>query len=976
MKIYQSRPIVIVAILILIIFTVEALIMGLLYYLSPPAGLVSAVLDAILLSFLLSPLIYHFVARPLVRYAQDQIESRKQMAQEREFLASVLDSLTHPLYVIDASDYSVIMANTASGNADKTGAKCYEVTHNRSTPCNGEDLPCLLRKVKQSGQPAVAEHVHQNGNGEPSFLEIHAFPVFNSEGELKEIIEYSLDRTEHKAALAALRDSEKELLHLRESALEGIFRSSPDGQIDYANLAMARIFGFDSVEEILKINARELYFDIEDREKLMAEFEAHGQVVHQELRMRNRNGKEIWVRESARVRRDSSGKIRYYEGFLSDITQMKEAEQATQAALHDLQAAQEYAQLLVDSSLDMIISVDADRKIKEFNQAAEQAFGYHKEEVLGRSASLLYADEEEGHEMYKAAREAGHLVREITNRRKNGDTFPSLLAASRLTDKSGEFVGLMGVSRDITQTKLVEQTLVAERERLAITLRGIADSVISTDVKGNIVLINRAAKELLGCSKKQAQGRPMTKIFKTVDAETGEPVVIPFDEILTRGREVRSGTNLAVVTRKGKMLRIDYTATPLRDHESALVGVVIVFRDITAKLQLETEMLRAQRLESVGDIAGGLAHDFNNLLSSVGLNISLARLQVGNDVDVGESLRHAEHSVQMARGISKQLMLFTRGGAPEKVEIDFRPHLEESVKFALGGSRVVPEFNLPDNLWVVEIDPSQINQVIHNLAINAAQAMPEGGTLTVSGKNVEAGKIKDPSKGTYLEDNYVMITFQDTGDGIPSEILDRIFDPYFTTRKEGSGLGLFSCYTILNKHNGWIGAASLPGQGSTFTFYLPAAAGTVDRAPENEWFDLGSGRILVMDDEEAIRRVMTSLIEVLGYQVETVTDGEEAVVHYRVAQEKDEPFDAVILDLTVPAGMGGLDTVKQLRKLDPHLKAIVSSGHVTHDALENYQKYGFAGVIRKPCTGEQLSRVLVSVMAERGKKKEVLDPQA
>ncbi len=976
MRIYHSRPIVIVAILILIIFSVEALIMGFLFYLLPPAGLVTAVLDAALLSLLLSPLIYYFVAQPLVRYAEDQIEARKQMVQNREFLASVLDSLTHPLYVIDSSDYSITIANTASGYADKTGAKCYKVTHNRSTPCTGEDHPCPLRKVKQSGQPEIVEHVHQNGNGEPRFLEIHAFPVFNSEGELKEIIEYSLDRTEHKAALTALRDSEQELRQLHETALEGIFRSRPDGQIVYANLAMARIFGFDSVEEIMKINAGELYFDIEDREKVMAEFETHGQVVHQELRLRSRTGKDIWVHESAQVLRDSSGQIRYYEGFLSDITQMKKAEQAIQAALQDLQTAKEYAQLLVDSSLDMIVSVDADRKIKEFNQAAEQAFGYHKEEVLGRPVNMLYADEEESHEVHKAARELGHLVREITNRRKNGDTFPSLLAASRLTDKSGKYVGVMGVSRDITETKLVEQTLAAERKRLAITLRGIAEGVISTDVKGDIVLINRAAQELLGCSKKQAQGRPMTRIFKTVDAETGEPAVIPFDEILIRGREMSSDRNLAVVTRKGKMLRIDYTATPLRDHESALVGVVIVFRDITEKLQHETEMLRAQRLESVGEITGGLAHDFNNLLSSIGLNISLARLQVGNDVDVGESLRHAEHSVQMARGISKQLMSFTRGGAPDKVEIDLRPHLEESVKFALGGSRVVPEFNLPENLWVVEIDPSQINQVIHNLAINAAQAMPEGGTLTVSGENVKAGKIKYPSKGTYLEDNYVMITFQDTGDGIPSKILDRIFDPYFTTRKEGSGLGLFSCYTILNKHKGWISAASLPGQGSTFTFYLPAAASTVDRVPENERFDLGSGRILVMDDDEDIRRVMTRLIEVLGYQVETVTDGTEAVVHYRVAQEKDEPFNAVILDLTVPAGMGGLDTVKQLRKLDPHLKAIVSSGHVTHDALENYEKYGFNGVIHKPCTGEQLSRILVSVMAESEKKKEVLDSQA
>ena len=236
MRIYQSRPIVIFAILILVIFTVDALIMVFLFYLSAPAGLVTALLDATLLSFLLSPLIYHFVAQPLVRYAEEQIEAQKQMAQNREFLASVLDSLTHPFYVIDASDYSVTMANTASGYADKIGAKCYEVTHNRSTPCTGENHPCLLSKVKQSGQPVVAEHVHQNGNGELRFLEIHAFPVFNSEGELKEIIEYSLDRTEHKAALAALRDSEQELRQLRENALEGIFRSRPDGRLDLDDL--------------------------------------------------------------------------------------------------------------------------------------------------------------------------------------------------------------------------------------------------------------------------------------------------------------------------------------------------------------------------------------------------------------------------------------------------------------------------------------------------------------------------------------------------------------------------------------------------------------------------------------------------------------------------------------------------------------------------------------------------------------------
>ncbi|MBA7705169.1 MAG: response regulator, partial [Calditrichaeota bacterium] len=342
------------------------------------------------------------------------------------------------------------------------------------------------------------------------------------------------------------------------------------------------------------------------------------------------------------------------------------------------------------------------------------------------------------------------------------------------------------------------------------------------------------------------------------------------------------------------------------------------------------------------------------------LNVGTARLKAGKNEEIRDLLQAAEQSIQQAKGITQQLLTFTRGGEPVKTSMALQPMIKESVKFTLHGSKAKSRFDLPDDLWPVEIDPGQINQVINNLALNAVQAMSRGGHLTVTARNVtiEEG---DQRTTALQPGNYVEVAIKDEGVGIPPENIDSIFDPYYTTREKGTGLGLFSVYSIIERHGGWITVESEVDLGTTFTFYLPAAADEEAAAISSEIKE-GSGRVLVMDDDDTICLGLKALLGELGYEVETTANGEEAIERYGEALKSDQPFDAVIMDLTVPGGMGGAEAIGHLKELDPRVRAVVSSGYSTDPIMANYQEYGFEAVLMKPFQLADLSRAMDLVL--------------
>ncbi len=413
--------------------------------------------------------------------------------------------------------------------------------------------------------------------------------------------------------------------------------------------------------------------------------------------------------------------------------------------------------------------------------------------------------------------------------------------------------------------------------------------------------------------------------------------------ILEKQKEAR--TEYRIIHKDGSIKYIR-SAVTFNFLDNDLIRVDGVLMDVTEMKKAEMELMKIQKLESIGVLAGGIAHDFNNILTAILGNISLARIMAKENDKIGNRLLEAEKACLRAKDLTQQLLTFSKGGTPVKKATSLAEMLTEATTFLLRGSNVKPRFEIPKNLWLVDADEGQLAQVINNLVINAKQAMPEGGELSIRAFNY----FYDGRSDLPLErGKYVCFQVEDQGIGIDEESLQKIFDPYFTTKKTGSGLGLAVTFSIIKKHNGHITAQSKVGKGTTFSIYLPASDKTEQTKKEQtENFTPLKGKVLLMDDEEVIRKVGNEMLSSFGLQVELARDGKEAVEIFKQEMEKKSPFDLVILDLTIPGGMGGKETVKELQKIQKDVKAIVSSGYSNDPVMANYQSYGFKGVVIKP----------------------------
>ena len=407
-------------------------------------------------------------------------------------------------------------------------------------------------------------------------------------------------------------------------------------------------------------------------------------------------------------------------------------------------------------------------------------------------------------------------------------------------------------------------------------------------------------------------------------------------------------------TRDGRLVPVEVSATYAEMEGSGSYFCFV--RDLSERKKMEAELLKGQKLESLGVLAGGIAHDFNNLLTGIigYIDLTLRTLMPG-EKNHGW-LENAKKASSRAQGLTQQLLTFARGGEPVKMLVQIRELLEESTRFVLSGSNVKCTSHLADDLWAVNADRGQISQVIQNITLNGAQSMPDGGAITVRAENYTAA-ADNPQ---HLPGGaYVRLEFIDQGAGIAQKDLGKIFDPYFSTKKSGTGLGLTICHSIVSKHNGLIAVESELGVGTKFTIYLPALKDSRPvQAVSQPGVLHGSGRVLVMDDEEQVRGIVGEMLTFLGYEVGFARDGEEAIDLYRRAMAGGSRYDVVIMDLTIPGGMGGREAVLKLREIDPNLKAIVSSGYSNDPVMADFQAYGFQGVASKPFDTERLSRVL------------------
>ena len=541
------------------------------------------------------------------------------------------------------------------------------------------------------------------------------------------------------------------------------------------------------------------------------------------------------------------------------------------------------------------------------------------------------------------------------------------LFAFPLFDNSNNCIGVIEYVRDITARKLAQEELAKEKERLAVTLRSIGEGVITTDTQGKIVLLNKAAEELTGWSQSEAAGRSIQETFRIIDEPSRQPLPDLTPTVIAAGGTLSITENTILIARDESERIVSYSVAPIKDENGHTVGVVLVFRDVTEKRRMQEDLARTEKLESLGILVGGIAHDFNNILTAIMGNISLVKMNLDENNELCKRLTEAERASMRAQELTQQLLTFSKGGVPVRRTASINDIVRETAEFALRGSNVKCKFDLPDDLQPAEIDEGQISQVINNLIINADQAMPQGGAIEISAENMV---VRPEDLLPVKCGNYIKIKVSDQGIGIPEPYIRKIFDPFFTTKQKGSGLGLATTYSIIKRHEGHIEVESEVGVGSTFHVYLPASGKKLSTQRKSEEAAIpGSGRVLIMDDEETIRMVAGIALSNLGYSVQTACDGNAAIELYRQAMESGRPFDAVIIDLTIPGGMGGKETIAGLTQIDPEVKAIVSSGYSNDPIMAEYWKHGFKGFVPKPYKVQQLSKALHELLS--GKSKEI-----
>jgi len=510
-----------------------------------------------------------------------------------------------------------------------------------------------------------------------------------------------------------------------------------------------------------------------------------------------------------------------------------------------------------------------------------------------------------------------------------------------------------------TKLQEKESRLRASKEELHSLVSNLPALVFTGYADGSVAFFDDKIQELTGYSRIEfaTRQRVWAEVILPEDLQQAQQIFI---EALKGNKSyVRE---YRIHKKNGEILWIQERSCIFLRPDGSIADIRGIFFDISERQRQEEERLKLDRLGSLGLLAGGIAHDFNNLLTAVLGNVNLVAQTTDLSEEIRASLFDAELACLRAQDLSRQLLTFSKGGTPIKKVVPLFPLLRETISLSLAGSNCRTSVALAPDLLHLEVDPGQTTQVLHNILLNAQQAMPEGGEISVRAANVviHAESALPLSPGHYVE-----IAIKDEGRGIDPACLSRIFDPYFTTKDKGQGLGLATAYSIVEKHGGHIAVISSPGHGTTFTIHLPAAAQfPTMEAPREPLAIAGKGRILVMDDDPLVRQVTGKMLRHLGYQVEYAEDGSEALTKCAQALDEGRPFRVVILDLTVPGGLGGQETMLKLREMDPNIRGIVNSGYANNSIMTQYREFGFCGYIRKPYRVKELSEELAVVLSD------------
>lgn len=646
--------------------------------------------------------------------------------------------------------------------------------------------------------------------------------------------------------------------------------------------------------------------------------------------------------------------------IISFVKQLAAAESEQVESLRNYEA-------IFNSTNEAILIHDAHSgRILDVNDRMLEIYGYERGEALSADIGDLSEgnppySQAEAVENVRKAMTAGPQTFEWLSRRKTGELFWSEISLRRITNH--DYDRIIAVVRDVSQRIKAERALKESNSKIM----SLVDSV-----PGHIAFVNADTLqyEFVNGEFERSFGFPRGKIIgshvKEIIGEANYLYALKYIEEVRTGKSVSYENVFDLVSGK-RWIQVNYK--PVIDDNGHVTSIVVHSFDITDLKEHEQEQLKIEKLESLGILAGGIAHDFNNILTGIMGNISLAGKFLDDTHKAYSPLVEAEKASLRAAELARQLLTFARGGDPVKKVVSLRKLVNEAVSLVLSGSNVKGIVYIPDSIHALEADEGQLIQVFNNIIINAMHAMPRGGTLTVAAQNVTLGSKNLMSLPA---GNYVYLTFTDEGCGIAETDLKKIFDPYFTTKPKGNGLGLASAHSIIAKHGGHISASSVVGKGTTLIIHLPTSgelfAENLAEAVTKIVAEDNGGSILVMDDEEMIRSLASAMLAEMGYQVTTCENGVEAIAHYRTAMDSGTPFSAVILDVTIPGGMGGKETAQKILSVDAKARLIVSSGYSNDPIMSDYTAYGFVGAVAKPYRFSQLAQVISSVSAASAAK--------
>ncbi|MEO0293112.1 MAG: PAS domain S-box protein [candidate division WOR-3 bacterium] len=569
-----------------------------------------------------------------------------------------------------------------------------------------------------------------------------------------------------------------------------------------------------------------------------------------------------------------------------DITDREKAEKA-------LRESEERFQTVIENMPYGVCLHNIEGEVLLVNNAFCELSGYKREELLKMRIKDFDPESEtrKDKKRFWLKLGKGEFARlESTLYRKDGSSFPAEICISAISLRGEKMI--LGIVQNIKERKEAIEKLKESEEKYRNLYESLVDAFVRFDMEGNIIEFNKTYLEMLGYSEEEIKKMKNTDLTPSKWHKMEKEIIK--EQIIKKGySEVYEKE---YIRKGGEIFPVELRAFLIRNNDGTPNSIWAIVRDITERKELEKELRKIERLESLGVLAGGIAHDFNNLLTGILGNLSLAEIKEEGGEDIKELLEEAKDAALQAKELTQQLLTFSKGGEPIKGEVSIEEIIRKTAEFALRGSNVKCSYDFPKGLWKVEVDKGQIAQVIENLTINAKQAMPEGGEIKIKAENL----ILENSQPIPLKKGkYIKITFMDEGVGIPEENLPRIFDPFFTTKKRGSGLGLAIVHSIIQKHNGFITVDSKLKSGTTFFIYLPAMEKKLEEIVKEEIrIDStlkGKGKILVMDDEETVRNTIKGILKTLGYSVLLTKNGEEAIRKYKEAIKKKEPFDAVIL---------------------------------------------------------------------------------